>query len=258
MKLHQILLLSLNIIICHASSNSSFSPSEKMTDDIAVEEYEFDMYETEVINKTSTDLDSELSEEFVYDYSDYNQLSDEDEDYLDEDTDEIQSPESYCELSLNSMMIRLTSSLVKDTVHVHLGDDLFFVCEVPKKYLNSQFDWFLNSSIIGVRANSFNIMIDKRMATNHGTLIIQTAFRLVNDSKLHLVQFPVIILDNYVYNPELKYMEYALFKYRSVIMTSSICGVITFFTILLLIILDRISIRKAIGNDTHYLSEELS
>lgn len=117
-------------------------------------------------------------------------------------------------------------------IDAFFGDDLFFECNVPQEFLDSNIQWKLNDTLIDLDSHNFNFVVDKRMADNMTRLLVTTSFRLKNEEAIETVRFPLIVLNDYVFVHKMSDWNYFLLRFDRQLTRMGVCFIITsIFTI---------------------------
>lgn len=261
--LKKILFLFLNVLIFHVRSDVAFLPAEKQLDDDTYTAYSVDSYDDSYFDDYQLEADNgTLSSQKVNDYKEDYPDEYEYDSYDDEDAAD-KMPKDYCFLMLNDMAIPLSrytsQSILTATVHVFLGDDLAFECHLPDNLLTGKIEWLLNDTLVDLKDYSFNLVIDRRMLdTFHNRLVVKSKFRLSH--MIYIVQFPLIVLgnyqnksriylrltkvfncfifiliDSYVFQPNMSSREFNLYRFGRVFFIMGTCLGLTVLCTLLLV-----------------------
>ena len=156
-------------------------------------------------------LEKESEYETEEDYSDYNEYDYDDDDNIlendeygmdvDDDPDfeveDLKKVRNLCKLSVNDMVIPLSrygDAILNETVRAYFSDDLFFECNIPKKYLSEPISWRLNGTQIDLNDFFFNLAVDKKMVNNLTRISVTTIVNIKNQTVPQIIQFPIVVL----------------------------------------------------------------
>lgn len=155
------------------------------------EEYS-DYSEYDYYNDESTEKQDEYDDYSSYDYDNI----EEDPDFKVED---LTKARNLCKLSVNDMVIPLSrygDHILNETVRAYFSDDLFFECNIPKKYLSEPISWRVNGTQIDLNDFFFNLAVDKKMVNNLTRISVTTIVKIINQTEAQVIQFPVVVLGN--------------------------------------------------------------